>query len=101
MSLSKALGKLLLMEPVARGCGLGCTVFTSRSSILEAHGTVGFSFVLVHYLSCVISVFLTLAPAYLLSGLCTALEPQQRETWGATNISYAYTSLPPGTHIAG
>lgn len=27
------------MQPVARCCGLGCTVFTSSSSILEAHGS--------------------------------------------------------------
>lgn len=46
-------------------------------------------------------VFLTLAAAYPLSGLCTALEPWQREAWEATGISYAHTSLPPGTHTAG
>lgn len=29
------------MEPVARGCGLGCAVFTSSPSIPEAYGSVG------------------------------------------------------------
>lgn len=57
-------------------------------------------FVLVRYLWCVNSVFLTVPPTYSLSGTCTALEPQQREARGATSMTYAYTSLPPGTHTA-
>lgn len=42
------------MEPVARCCGLVCAVFTSSSSLLETHRSVGLLFVPVNYLSCVI-----------------------------------------------
>lgn len=41
MSLSKALGRFPGMEPVAGGCGLGCAVFTSSSSIPETRRGVG------------------------------------------------------------
>lgn len=89
MSLSKALGRFPGMEPVAGGCGLGCAVFTSSSSIPETRRSVGLFLSIICGVS---TVYSSLRPQQSLSGICTALEPQQREA----SMSYAYISLPPG-----